>query len=84
MKREPVLTRTAAAAAVSVVVYLLAIAGVKVPGDTMETATDVVYGAALVGSWAWAAWTARKRVRPLSHPAESQTGQPPVSGPKSL
>lgn len=72
--REPVVIRSAVAAAVSMVVYLLAAFGVKVPGEIASTATNVAYGAILVGTWAWAAISARRRVKPLLT----------ESGPKSL
>lgn len=68
MKTEPVLSRSAVAAAVSVLVTVLAACNVTLPGDAAEVLTNVVYALAPVVVWAWAAVSARKRVTPVSKP----------------
>lgn len=65
MKNEPVITRTAVAAAVTLLVTLLAVFDVKVSGDVAERVTDAVYAVLPLVVWAWAAVSARKRVTPV-------------------
>ena len=65
MKREPVVTRTAVAAAVTLVVTLLAAFGVTVPDETAAKVVDSLTVLVTLVAWAWAAWSARKKVTPV-------------------
>ena len=66
MEREPVVSRTAVAAAVSVLVTVLAACNVTLPGDAAEVLTNVLYALLPIVAWAWAAISARARVTPVA------------------
>lgn len=65
MNREPVLTRTAIAAVVTLAVTILGVFDVNVSDDTSAKVVDALYVLAPVLVWAWAAWSARNRVTPV-------------------
>lgn len=65
MKGEPVVTRTAVAAAVTLVATLLGVFGIQVADETTAKVVDAVTVLAPLVVWAWAAWSARKRVTPV-------------------
>lgn len=65
MKNEPVVTRTAVAAAVTLLVTLLGAFDVKVGDETTAKLVDSFTVLVPLAVWAWAAWSARNRVTPV-------------------
>jgi hypothetical protein len=64
MRREPLLTRAAVAAAVSAVLSLLSAFDVALPATEAQI-TDAIYHVLILVAWAWAVYSARKRVTPV-------------------
>lgn len=81
VKDNPVLSRAALAALVAAVVSVLNAVGVEISPEVSAAVVDLAVGAAPIIAIVWAAWSARKRVTPVTRevPAEPAT---PVEEPE--